>query len=357
MARARTVKLVPLAGALHTRWPAFNAVHVREAVEAFKPDVVCVPLPRDTFATPAWQGTEEVALPLTVVPWARRAGVRIVAVGIGPDDPEDPGDYAAENDLLTFMEQYQLGRDRLAELAAAAAPLRDLLARSVDVTTLLGRVVPAVAAYQAERERIMDAGPGTGWLRERSALLASRILASAAAESAASAGSAGSVEAAEPARVAALLPLDYYPTVKSALAPHARTFELDEHRSREPSAAARTRSLLDLAFEGGGDDPAALLASLSEMPEPEARYHEANLLFGLGHLGAARARLEELVAGDFSEPYYLPGFVLTRLGQLHDLAGDSRAAARCYRGALALDFLPEAAAELARAGLAAAHHN
>lgn len=353
MARARAVKLVPLAGAFHTRWPAFNAVHVREAVEAFKPDVVCVPLPRGVFATPAWQGTEEVALPLTVVPWARRAGVPVVAVGIGPDDPEDPGDYAAESDLLTFMEQYQLGRERLAELAAAAAPLRDLLARSVDVATLLGRVVPAVTAYQAERERIMDAGPGTGWLRERSALLASRILASASA-AAESAGSAGSVEAAEPVRVAALLPLDYYPAVKNALAPHAQTFELDEHRSREPSAAARTRSLLDLAFEGGGDDPAALLASLSDITEAEARYHEANLLFGLGHLGAARARLEELVAGDFSEPYYLPGFALTRLGQLHDLAGDSHAAARCYRGALALDFLPEAAAELARAGLAAA---
>ncbi|MBX3143458.1 MAG: hypothetical protein KF813_06865 [Trueperaceae bacterium] len=339
-----TVKLIPLAGAFHTRWPAFNSVHVREAVETFSPSVVCVPLPVGSLASPQWQGTDEVALPLTVVPWARRAGVPLVEIGIGPDDPQDPGDAAAERDLLKFMEQYDLGRRRLAELDAAAAPLRALLSGRIDHRALLASVVPAVAEYQSERERIMDAGPGTGWLAERSALLASRILACAGTGSDSAGQNSG--------RVAALIPLDYYPSVKHALVPHAEIEEIDVNSLIEPSPEARARSLLDLAFEGGGDDPAALLPGLASLPEPEARFHEANLLFALGHLAEARAKLEALVAGDFSEPYYLPGFALTRLGQLHDLAGDPRAAGRCYRGALALDFTPEAAIEFARAGLA-----
>ncbi len=340
MARAPVVKLVPLAGALHSRWPAFNAVHVREAVATFEPDVVCVPLPRGALGSPGWQETEEVVLPLTVVPWARRAGLPLATIGIGPDDPEDPGDAAAERDLLQFMQQYDAGRERLALLAAAAAPLRELLAGPVDPRGLLAKVVPEVAAYQAERERIMDAGPGAGWLVERSALLASRVLASRTL-------------AAGGERIAALVPLDYYPAVARALAGHARLEEIGEDEPREASPAARARALLDLAFSGGGNDPVALLTSLADLPDAEARFHEANLLHGLGHLQEARSRLEALVAGDFSEPYYLPGFALTRLGQLHDLAGDRQAALRCYRGALALDYVPEAAAELARAGLAA----
>lgn len=333
MSRARVVRLIPLAGALHARWPAYNAVHVREAAAKLEPDVVCVPLPRGALAGVEWQATEEIALPLTVVPWARRAGIALVAFGIGQDDPEDPGDSAAERDLVGFMEQYDAGRERLAELAAAAGPLRELLAGHLDAGRLLGEVVPAVAAYQRERERLMSAGPGTGWLKERSALLASRVLAAGGE------------------RVAALLPLDYYPAVREALVGRIDVEEIDSDGQPEPSQEARARSLMDLAFTGGGADPAELLKSLAQFEDPEARFHEANTLLALGHVEQATAKLQALVAGDFSRPYYLPGFALTRLGQLHDLAGDRDAALRCYRGALALDFAPAAAAELAAAGL------
>lgn len=333
MSRARLVRLIPLAGALHARWPAFNAVHVRDAVARCDPDVVCVPLARGALDDDSWQATEEIALPLTVVPWAERAGVPIVTIGIGEDDPEDPGDVGAERDLIAFMEMYDAGRERLAALTAAAGPLRELLAGPLDVGRLLAEVVPAVAAYQQERERLLSAGPGTGWLEQRGSLLASRVLAAGGE------------------RVAALVPLDYYPAVKAALEGRAEVEEIDADGQREPTPEARARSLMDLAFSGGGAEPTQLLAGLEEIDDPEARFHEANLLLALGHVSRARAKLQALVAGDFSRPYYLPGFALTRLGQLHDLEGDRDAALRCYRGALALSFAPAAATEMAAAGL------
>lgn len=341
MAGAPSVKLIPLAGAFHTRWPRYNSVHVRVAASDFDPDVVALSLPRGAFDTPAWQATDEIALPLSVVPWARQAGVRIELIGIGDDDPDDPGDAGAERDLLRFLDQYDAGRERLALLNEASAPLRELLASPLDARRVIAEALPAVAALQAERARLLEPGPGTGWLTERSALLASRILA---------AGGPRYAPETLGVRVAALVPLDYYPFVAAALEPHAELVPLGDVEAGEE---ARARALMDLSFQGGGEDPAALLASLAELSEAEARYHEANLLFELGHASEARAKLESLVAGDFSRPYYLPGFALTRLGQLHDLAGDRSAALRNYRGALALDFLPEAAAEAASAGLAA----
>lgn len=330
MAQPLSVKLIPLAGALHARWPRFTAVHVRAAASDFAPDVLALPLPRGAFEAPAWQATEEIALPLSVVPWARRAGVRMELIGIAADDPEDPGDAGAESDLMRFLEQYDAGRERLAQLQAAADPLRELLAAPHDPESLIETVVPAVAGYQAERARLLEPGPGTGWHAERSALLASRILATGGP------------------RVAAFVPLDFYPAVAAALAGHAEVTHLGAVDAGEEG---RARALLDLALVGGSADPAALLAGLATLAEPEARYHEANLLFELGHAQEALAKLANLVAGDFSRPYFLPGFALVRLAQLHDLAGDRAAALRHYRGALALDFVPEAAAAAAESGL------
>jgi hypothetical protein len=63
--------------------------------------------------------------------------------------------------------------------------------------------------------------------------------------------------------------------------------------------------------------------------------------------------LEAASAGDFAEPYYLPGFLLCRLGQLYDIVGRREAALRAYRGTLALSYAPVEAATQARAGLAA----
>ena len=67
--------------------------------------------------------------------------------------------------------------------------------------------------------------------------------------------------------------------------------------------------------------------------------------------GARRPRAR--VAGDFREPYLLPGLLLARLGQLRDLAGRRDRALQAYRGVLALAWAPHEARAAARAGLEA----
>jgi hypothetical protein len=69
------------------------------------------------------------------------------------------------------------------------------------------------------------------------------------------------------------------------------------------------------------------------------------------HASEALETLEGAVGGDFSAPYFLPGYLLARLGQLRDLAGEREGAVRAYRGVLALDWVPTEAREAAQAGL------
>jgi hypothetical protein len=55
--------------------------------------------------------------------------------------------------------------------------------------------------------------------------------------------------------------------------------------------------------------------------------------------------------GQFDRPSYLPGFVLARLGQVRDLMGERERATRAYTAALALQFCPLEAKEVAQRGL------
>jgi len=324
---------VPLVGPFHTRWPLYSAVHVREIVRAFAPArLVLASLPPGALADPLWQDTEELALPLAVVPWALKAGIAITAAGLDPAEALYPGDDAATADLFRYLGQYEAGRSRLAELNDARAPFERLLVSPMDCARLTAELLPALAAFQREQARLLGEGPGTGWHKERAELLASRVLA------------------ASERRAAVLVALDLVPALQRALAGHA---ELEPLAPAVTGEEGRRRALLDLALRGETADPAALLAQLAQLAEPEARYHEANLLLATGHVAAALGRLEELTAGDFAEPYFLPGFALARLGQLHDLTGKRQAAIRSYRGALALSYAPLEAREAARRGLEA----
>jgi len=65
----------------------------------------------------------------------------------------------------------------------------------------------------------------------------------------------------------------------------------------------------------------------------------------------ALALMEEVFRMDFQHPGYLPGYVLARMGQLLDLAGERERALRAYRGVLALSWAPEEARAVALAGL------
>jgi len=345
------VALFPLGGPFHTRWPRYNVVHVRESLRSFEPHVVALaPLAPGALTDPAWQDTDELALPHTVVPWARRAGVPVVEVGLAEPDRDDPGFPGAGAELRRYLEMYEEGRARLARVDAAWEPVRELLARPLDLAAVLNELLPAVERQQAVARELLGEGPGDEWRDARAAVVASRALAAARAASR-DLGDGVTV------RLAVLAGLESAPALRRALggsAPAASgvNVELVEPAQVDGGDEGRERALMDAAMAGSGE-PESTLRALAEVAAPEARYLEANLLFELGRLDEATGRLQALVAGDFSEPYYLPGFALARLGQLLDLAGRREEAVRNYRGVMALSYAPAAAREAAAAGLGA----
>ena len=334
----RRVTVVPLVGPFHTRFPLYNVVHVRELLRASEPDAVALAtLPPGALADPGWQHTSEIALPHAVVPWSRQRGVRLETVGSLAGLPGEPGEEGDEAEFVRYLEEFEAGRAHLRQVRAALAPVEELLRRPLDLGLILSQLVPALAAYDEARRAAYGEGPGTGWQAARAERVAERVVAL------------------EVSHVAVLVGVDDFSAVSAALSEHLTASELPTRLHLEGAAAAeaRQRSLLDVAMHGQADDPAALLQQLRELGTPEARYHQANILLAHGHAAEALEALTEVASGDFQAPYYLPGFVLARLGQLQDLAGERRAAQRAYRGVLALDFAPAEALDAARAGLEA----
>ncbi|NLG08537.1 MAG: hypothetical protein GX560_04700 [Deinococcales bacterium] len=334
MAPSLRVTVVPLVGPFHTRFPLYTVVHVRSILERLQPEAVALAsLPPGALGAPGWQATPEIALPHTVVPWARRRGVPLVEVASVAGGPGEPGNAEDAERFERFLSEFEAGRAHLRQVQAALRPVQELLGRALDLGRIRSELLPAIAAYEAARVEEYGEGPGTGWAAERAARVAERVRAL-------------------PYRHVALLAgVDDLPALTAAL---AGTVELADAPDPAPDPdEARTRALLDVAMRGEVEDPAPLLAQLRELDLPEARYHQANLLLAHAHVAEALELLQGVAAGDFQEPYYLPGFVLARLGQLCDLAGDRAAALRAYRGALALDYAPPEAEAAARAGLAA----
>ncbi len=349
MALSARLAIFPVAGPFHTRWPRYNAVHVRDSVRAFAPDVVAVtPLAPGALDDPGWQDTAELPLPHTVVPWARSEGVPVVESGIASDDPQDPGHQGAATELRRYLEMYEDGLARLRRVEAASAPVRELLSRPLDLAAVHAELLPAIERQQEVETTELGSGPGDDWREERAALIASRSLA--ALRSATRSPPPG-----DTLRLAIVAEVDWVPALRRLLGGSATmasgvTVEIVDAPSAGAGEEGRVRALLDAAMSGLGE-PESLLRALSAVEDPEARYHEANLLLEHGHPVEALERLEALTAGDFQHPYYLPGFVLARLGQLRDLAARREDAMRSYRGVMALTYAPQAAREAAAAGM------
>lgn len=334
MPEAPRVTIVPLVGPFHTRFPRYNVLFVQAVLEALQPEAVALaPLAPGALSQPDWQATHELALPHVVAPWAQRRGVPLHEVGSVVGQPGEPGETGDEGEFIRFLEEFDQGRARLRHVRAAEQPVAQLLGQALDLARIQGELIPAVAAYQHERGKEFGEGPGTGWLRQRAERMAERVTAL-------------------PYRhVALLASVDDVPALEVALTSKAT---LEAAPAAEPPAEeARHRALLDVAMRAEVGDVAALLAQLRELDSPEARYHEANLLLANNHALEALERLRDILRGDFFDPYYLPGFVLARIGQLYDLAGDRDAARRSYRGVLALSFAPPEAVAAAHEGLEA----
>lgn len=319
------VTLVPLLGPLHLRLPHYNAVSVLRTVQTFEPTLVALaPLEPGALADPGWQDVLHTPLPHTVVPWARRTGVPVAEVGAAPEDER------AERDFRAYLQSYDGGRALLAEVDAEEAPVRALLERPLELATILDELVPAVRRAQQRRREAFGEGPGTGWQEQRS-----RRIAATVAEF-------------EAPRIVVLAGIDDIPSLTDAL-------ESEVELQRPPLPAVddevQHRGLLDYAMRAETPDPEALLDRLRPIDSPEARYLEANLLLQTGAPDEALTVMEQVSTQDFVEPYYLPGFLLARLGQLYDLAGRRDAALRAYRGVRALSYAPGEALVAAEAGL------
>lgn len=315
----------PLMGPFHLRYPAYNVVTVRDIVAASQPDVlVTTVLHDDDFSLPAWQDTLEVALPHTLIPWARKHALPIHGIFEKSPDP------TALEDFNRFANEYPALKSKLGSVEVLLRPLQTLLEQPLTLQRIEAEVLPLLRDYQQEREKVFEDGPATDWLYTRVKTMAQKILALPYE------------------KITVLASVEHLPFLQEEL---KDTAELQPTPNVEATEESRERSLLDFAFRTDVNEPGNVIAKLKTLQSPEARYHEANLLVANGHLAEALETLAKASHGDFSEPYYLPGYLLARLGQLYDLGGNRTAALRAYKGVRALSYAPESALEAATTGL------
>ncbi|MGL4611401.1 MAG: tetratricopeptide repeat protein [Trueperaceae bacterium] len=319
------IVLIPLIGPFHLRSPAYNVVTVRDTLAVSQPEALATTgLHADDFKNPAWQDTLEPALPHTVIPWAQKQKLPVYGV------LERSPDATASNDFKRFANEYPTLNSKMLNVERLLRPVQSLLEQPLNLQRIEHELLPLLYEYQHEREQVFEDGPGTDWLHERVQTMAQRILEL------------------PHERVTVLASAEHLPFLKQVLEGKAR---LEPAPQVETSEESRERSLLDFAFRTDVPEPGNLIAKLREVQKPEARYHEANLLLANGHLAEALDILEAASHTDFSEPYYLPGYLLARLGQLYDLAGNRDAALRAYKGVKALSYAPKDALEAATGGL------
>lgn len=314
--------LVPLMASWHLRYPTYNSESVRQVVADLAADAVVLgPVSPDTLGSPSWQDTPEIALPLSVMPWLKTQPLNVYEGIQASLDPRAEADFKRYAKMSLQLQQQLTEVERLLE------PVAELLRQPLTLARLWQELLPAVSAYQNAREAAFGDGPATDWLGERMAAWVARL------------------KRLPEAHVVILAGLETLPYLEAHLSGAERVMEA------RITPAVRQRSLLDVAFWGEVADPEALLGQLREVGGAEARFHEANILLRHAHVAEAYERLLALSQENFQTPYYLPGFLLARLGQVADLVGERKAALRAYRGVLALDWVPQEALVSAQRGL------
>lgn len=316
------VRVEVLVGPFHRRFPTFNAVTLRERVAACNPaTIVTTALMPGALDSPDWQDVEEPALRDEVVPWAMRNGIEVVGGGVPSPDPTAP------TDATRYLAEHDPHHPALQALASAEAVVAERLSEALNTERIRSELLPALSALHAVKREHFGDGPATNWLEERTAKAAASLDLDG-----------GTV---------LLIPADEWPAWQHQL-PDGWCW-LDAEGA--PSDEARERALLDTAWAGDTQDPARLLEALSQLTTLEARAAEADLLLAHGHAAEALDKLRTVLRGEFTNPAWLAGWVLARIGQLYDLDGDREAAVRSYRGTLALAWAPKAAREAASLGL------
>ncbi len=260
------------------------------------------------------------------------AGVTVEAIG------EDwSAELTEQSQMLEFLKQFPLGRSRLQQLGSADRTLREILEQPQDALGVHSVWLEAVREYHASAVAALEEGPGTAHRNRRVAGIVKRL------------------EACSP-NALVIAPLDDVPALLEA------GLELPDLSGFQAGEASRFRAVVDRAYRlESGDDLDALVHGLLELDAPadtvlarialEARFAASGLYLSVGDLESARDLLEAVSQGQFERPSYLPGFVLTRLGQVRDLQQERPRAIAAYRAALALNYCPLEAREIAQAGL------
>jgi len=328
VALTEPLTLVPLTGPWHLRHPRWNVVSVRDALAALAPvRLWTTALSDDYAADSAWQGTDEVALPWTLAGWAAARNTPLH--GLAAPGAEEGAAFDRT------LAEYPQARAQLDSVRLPLRPLHTLLPQALDLPRIVEEVIPPLAAAYRARQAAFGEGPGTAWRARRSEAALGSLLAAPAPE--------------RPGPEALLVEVDLWPALVAALDATGTAWRVVGNPP--VSDAARSRSLLDVAWHAEARDVAGLLQALRELDLSEARYLEANLLLAHDHAAEALEVLERAAAGDFRDPYLLPGLLLARLGQLRDLAGKRERAMQAYRGVLALAWAPAEARAAAQAGL------
>jgi hypothetical protein len=319
-------------GALHARYPTYNAQTVLEIVRHVGAKSVILPsITPEVWQSGSWRDLDHPVL-------FALDDDRIPVQAIGTD-----WTWAEleQDKMLEFLKIYPQGLERLRELRRAELDLKDMLEKPLDAFSIHGLmpelpVLESVKTFHAQSAALLEEGPGTAHRKRRLKEWAEKL------------------ESSEDTVI--LTPLDDLPDL---LELGFNTIKLEDFK---PGEASRFRAVVDRAYAlNENDDLDTLVHSLLELDGAadsalgrialEARFAASGVYLAVGDLESARDLLEAVAMGQFERPAYLPGFVLARLGQVRDLMGERQHAIRAYTAALALQWLPLAAKNVARVGL------
>ncbi len=321
------VKVIASLGALHARYPMYNAQTVLELLALQSVDrVVLTQVSHQTWTSGAWRDLDDPVL-------FALEDSRIECVGIAPDWTWAE---AERGQMLEFLRQFPKGQERLRNAAQLERELTAVLETPQDVLMVHSNLLEIVAAHHAAMAQVLEEGPGTAHRLERISRLKQALD-----------GITNAV---------VIAPVDDLPALLEA------GFEVPNLSDFQPGEASRFRAIVDRAYRlEDHDDLDALVHSLLALDGPadtvlgrlalEARFAASGLYLAVGDFESASDLLEAVAMGQFERPSYLPGFVLARLGQVRDLLGVRERAIRAYTAALALRFCPLEAKEVAQQGL------
>ncbi len=319
-------------GALHARYPTYNAQTVLEILRFVKAKTVVLPnLTAESWQSGTWRETENPVL------FALEAE-NITVNAIGTD-----WTWAVQEQdkMLEFLNMYPQGQERLRGMRRAELDLKEILEKPLDAFSIHGLIpempiLESVKTFHQQSALLLEEGPGTAHRQKRLQKLAAKL------------------EALKDTVV--FTPLDDLPDLLEL------GFKTINLTGFQPGEASRFRAIVDRAYNlNESDDLDTLVHSLLELDGAansalgqialEARFAASGVYLAVGDLESARDLLEAVAMGQFERPSYLPGFVLARLGQVRDLMNERQHAIRAYTAALALSWLPLEAKNVARSGL------